>query len=150
MYYRMYRIIRKPFHELTLTELFEIVRARFAIFVGEQHILEPEYDDIDYRSVHIFIQEDGKVIAYARIFQGEAPGQWFIGRMLTVHRGQGLGAAIIAAAKEYIQEHEGKQILLHAQVRASGFYSKQGFKVCSEVFEEAGIPHVMMSLSVDS
>lgn len=143
-----YKIIEKPFSELSLTELFEIVRARFDVFVGEQHILEPEYDDVDYRSVHIFIQEDGKVIAYARIFQGESPGQWHIGRMLTVRRGQGLGAAIIDAAKGYIRNHGGKQILLHAQVQASGFYAKQGFDVCSEIFEEAGIPHVMMSLSL--
>ena len=34
-------LIRKPFDELTLRELFEIVRARFDVFVGEQHILEP-------------------------------------------------------------------------------------------------------------
>ena len=59
------KIIKKPFDELTLTELFEIVRARFDVFVGEQHILEPEYDDVDYKSVHFFIQEDGKVFADA-------------------------------------------------------------------------------------
>ena len=142
------KIIKKPFDELTLTELFEIVRARFDVFVGEQHILEPEYDDVDYKSVHFFIQEDGKVFAYARVFQGDTPGEWHLGRMLTVRRGQGLGAAIIDAAKEYINEYGGKQILLHAQVQASGFYAKQGFEVCSEVFEEAGIPHVMMRLSL--
>lgn len=146
----MCKIIKKPFNELTLTELFEIVRARFDVFVGEQHILEPEYDDVDYRSVHIFIQDDGKVIAYARVFQGDIPGEWHLGRMLTIRRGQGLGAAIIDAAKEYIKEHGGKRILLHAQVQASGFYAKQGFEVCSEVFEEAGIPHVMMSLSLQA
>ena len=144
----MYKIIKKPFNELTLTELFEIVRARFDVFVGEQHILEPEYDDVDYRSAHIFISEDGKIVAYARVFQGESPEQWYIGRMLTVRRGQGLGAAVIDAAKGYIKEHGGKQILLHAQVQACGFYAKQGFEVCSEVFEEAGIPHVRMGLSL--
>ena len=142
------KIIKKPFNELTLTELFEIVRARFDVFVDEQHILEPEYDDVDYRSVHVFIQEGGKVIAYARVFQGESPEQWYIGRMLTVHRGQGLGAAIIDAAKVYIKKHGGKEILLHAQVQASGFYAKQGFEICSEVFDEAGIPHVMMRLAL--
>ena len=55
----MNRIIRKPFSELTLTELFEIVRARFDVFVAEQHILEPEFDDIDLKSIHIFIPEAG-------------------------------------------------------------------------------------------
>ena len=144
----MSHVVIKTFEELTLAELFEIVRARFDVFVGEQHILEPEYDDVDYKSAHIFIQEDRSVIAYARIFQGETPEQWYIGRMLTVRRKQGLGAAIIDAAKAYIKEHGGKQVLLHAQVQASGFYARQGFEICSEVFEEAGIPHVMMALSL--
>lgn len=144
----MMQIILKPFNELTLTELFEIVRVRFTVFVGEQHILEPEYDDIDYRSVHIFITEDGPVVAYARIFQGEAPDSWYLGRMLTIRRKQGLGAAIISAARAYVKENGGKRILLHSQVRAQGFYERQGFEVCSEVFEEAGIPHVMMALTL--
>ena len=136
--------IKKAFSELSQTELFEIVRARFDVFVGEQHILEPEYDDIDYKSIHLFIQEGDKVIAYARLFEGDKPGQWYLGRMLTTRRKQGLGAAIVDAAKEYVQEHGGTRILLHAQVQAQGFYQRQGFSVCSEVFEEAGIPHVLM------
>lgn len=141
-------IIKKPFADLTLEELFEIVRARFDVFVGEQHILEPEYDDIDYRSIHLFIQDEGKVIAYARLFTGETPGQWLLGRMLTVRRGFGLGAAIIDAAVAYVREHGGTRILLHSQVQARGFYERQGFVACSEEFEEAGIPHVMMAKDV--
>ena len=139
-----YTIIKKAFSELSLTELFEIVRARFEVFVGEQHILEPEYDDVDYRSIHLFIQDGKKVIAYARLFQGDTPGQWHLGRMLTTRRKQGLGAAIVDAAKEYVCEQGGSSILLHSQVQAQGFYEHQGFGVCSEVFEEAGIPHVLM------
>ena len=142
----MNRIIRKPFSELTLTELFEIVRARFDVFVAEQHILEPEFDDIDLKSIHIFIPEGGKVIAYARLFQADKPGEWVIGRMLTVRRGQGLGAAIIKAAVETVREHGGTLIRLHAQLQASGFYAKQGFQECSDEFEEAGISHVEMML----
>lgn len=141
-------MIVKPFQELTLTELFEIVRARFDVFVGEQQILEPEYDDTDYKSTHLFFQEEGKVIAYARVFPGEHPGVWQLGRMLTVRRKEGWGAAIINGAKAYVKEQGGRQILLHAQVQASGFYAKQGFQTCSDVFEEAGIPHVMMRLSL--
>lgn len=141
-------VVRKPFDALTLEELFEIVRARFDVFVGEQHILEPEYDDTDYRSIHLFIPEDGKVIAYARLFAGDEPGEWHIGRMLTVRRKQGLGAAVIQAAVEAVRGFGGRRILLHAQVQASGFYARQGFKPCSEVFEEAGIPHLQMAMEL--
>ena len=141
-------LIRKPFDELTLYELFEIVRARFDVFVGEQHILEPEYDDVDYRSIHLFIPEDGRVVAYARLFPGEQEGQWQLGRMLTIRRKEGLGAAIIRAAQETAKERGGTQISLHAQVQAQGFYERQGFKPCSAIFEEAGIPHIEMTLNL--
>lgn len=141
-------IIIKSFDELSPRELFEIVRARFEVFVGEQHILEPEYDDVDYRSVHLYMEEGGKVIAYARLFHGDAPSEWCLGRMLTIRRKQGLGAAIIDAAKQYVKDRGGKRILLHSQLQAKGFYERQGFSVCSEVFEEAGIPHVMMEYRV--
>lgn len=138
----------KAFQELTLTELFEIVRARFDVFVGEQHILEPEYDDIDYKSIHLFIPEGGRVIAYARLFPDETPGIWHLGRMLTVRRKQGLGAAVIRAAVETVRQRGGRQIVLHAQLQASGFYERQGFQACSEIFEEAGIPHIEMALGL--
>lgn len=140
-----YTIIKKAFSELSLTELFEIVRVRFEVFDGEQHILEPEYDDVDYRSIHLFIQDGKKVIAYARLFQGDTPGQWHLGRMLTTRRKQGLGASIVDAAKEYVRAQGGSCIMLHSQVQAQGFYEHQGFEDCSEVFEEAGIPHILMS-----
>ena len=140
-------VYRKKFDELTLTQLFEIVRARFTVFVGEQHILEPEYDDIDYKSIHLFIPDGDAIIAYARLFRGDAPGRWMLGRMLTVQRKQGLGAAILRAAIEYVKEQGGTEILLHAQLHAKGFYAHHGFQVCSDVFEEAGIPHVLMSMA---
>ena len=142
------RVTIKPFDDLTLAELFEIVRARFDVFVGEQHILEPEYDDTDYRSLHLFIPEDGKILAYARLFPGEAPGEWILGRMLTVRRRQGLGSEIIRAAVGCVSAQGGSRLLLHAQLQARGFYERQGFRACSEVFEEAGIPHVLMALDV--
>ena len=134
-------IIIKPFNFLTLNELFEIVRARFDVFVCEQKILEPEYDDIDYRSIHIFIHEENHVIAYARLFQGDKEDVWCIGRMLTTRRKQGLGALIIEAAVETAKNYGATSITLHAQIQAIGFYQKQGFKPSSPIFQEAGIPH---------
>ena len=138
----------KYFQELTLTELFEIVRTRFAVFVGEQHILEPEYDDVDYRSMHLFIQDGQKVIAYARLFEGEHSGEWYLGRMLTTRRNQGLGTTIVSAAVATAKKRGGKVVRLHAQVQAVGFYERQGFEVCSPVFDEAGIPHKEMERKI--
>ena len=41
-----------------------------------------------------------------------------------------------------------RYILIEAQCYAAGFYSREGFRVCSEEFLEDGIPHVRMILEM--
>ena len=38
------------------------------------------------------------------------------------------------------------EIYLEAQCYAEGFYAREGFTMCSEPFDEDGIPHVQMRL----
>ena len=40
------RIMTKHFAELTTTELYEILKARFAVFYMEQHIYYQDFDDV--------------------------------------------------------------------------------------------------------
>jgi predicted GNAT family N-acyltransferase len=47
--------IIKEFGELTAAELYEIMKARFKVFVMEQRCWYLDFDDIDYACVHIFI-----------------------------------------------------------------------------------------------
>ena len=73
----------KYFHQLTTTELYEILKARAEIFVVEQNCIYQDLDDIDYRSLHIFYETEGKVIAYLRAFEKDsATGTVQIGRVL--------------------------------------------------------------------
>ena len=92
---------KKRFDELTTTELYEILRARVAVFVVEQQCTAQEVDGRDYDSLHVFYeQEDGQVAACLRIFEREE-GTIQIGRVLTVKRGQGLGRKLL---KEGVRE----------------------------------------------
>ena len=61
----------KFFHELTTTELYEILKSRAEIFVVEQNCVYQDLDDRDYQSLHVFCTEDGKVTAYLRAFWKE-------------------------------------------------------------------------------
>ena len=54
----------KYFGELTTKELYEILKARAEIFVVEQNCVYQDLDDLDYRSLHVFCQEDGIVTAF--------------------------------------------------------------------------------------
>ena len=67
----------KTFDELTTKELYEILKLRADVFVVEQNCIYPDLDDIDYRSIHIFYEnEDETIAAYLRFFKkgGRAVG----------------------------------------------------------------------------
>lgn len=62
----------KPFSALTPDELYEILRARGTVFLLEQHIHYLDMDDTDRQALHVFMRDGEAVVAYARIFPGDA------------------------------------------------------------------------------
>ena len=90
------KLITKYFHELTTTELYEILKSRAEIFVVEQNCIYQDLDDIDYQSLHIFYEDNGKVIAYLRAFEKDSEtGIVQMGRVLTLTHGTGLGGNLL-------------------------------------------------------
>ena len=139
---------RKPvvkfFEQLTTKELYELLKARAEIFVVEQNCVYQDLDDKDYRSLHVFYEENGKVTAYLRGFIKEA-GVVQVGRVLTLEHGKGLGGILLHEGLKHIKEaFQPKEIFIEAQCYATGFYEREGFQICSEEFLEDGIPHVYM------
>ncbi len=135
----------KYFDALTTRELFEILRARSAVFVVEQNCVYQDMDDRDYESLHIFFEEDEKVTAYLRVFQKDADTVQ-IGRVLTVKRGTGLGGKLLSEGiRQAIDAYHPRRLVLEAQCYAAGFYAREGFRISSEPFMEDGIPHVWMT-----
>lgn len=143
--------LQKTFDELTNRELYEILRAREAVFVVEQHCPYYDIDGLDYPSLHMFYKDDdGAVQACLRIFEKvDEPGTMQIGRVVTVARGVGLGGKILHRTVQWVRDNtEAKGIYLEAQQYAIGYYGKEGFKVTSDPFLEDGIPHVQMRLKL--
>ena len=138
----------KTFAELSTTELYEILKARFNVFYLEQHIVYPDLDDIDYLATHFAIFRKGHVIAYARVFPDTAPGQMIIGRMLTVERGKGFGKYILAQIEHLALSQSISTLLMHAQTQAVPFYQHLGYSTSGNIFTEAGIPHVLIKKSL--
>ena len=134
----------KFFDELTVRELYEIVRARTEIFLLEQNIICQDFDGVDYDSLHCFLEDDGKVIAYLRAYRAEG-GAVKVGRVLSLTHGIGHGTRLMKEAMPVIYEKFGcDKIELDAQKKAEEFYKRLGFKTVSEVFMEEGLPHVKM------
>lgn len=147
--------VSKFFDELTTTELYEILKARAEIFVVEQNCIYQDMDDRDYASLHVYCVDNvnsinkNRVTAYLRIFpKPDEPGVVQMGRVLTLKHGEGLGAILLSEGIKLCKEKLGAtSIYLEAQCYATGYYEREGFRICSEEFLEDGIPHVAMRLT---
>lgn len=142
--------IIKNFYELSLLELYEILRARSEIFIMEQGMRCQEMDGVDIQAKHYFLEENGKLLAYLRAFyEDEKNGIVRIGRVISMTHGIGLGAEIMNRAIADIKENMNcEKICLDAQTQAMGFYEKFGFKAVSDEFLEEGVLHVKMELEI--
>lgn len=143
-------IIIKKFNELSLEELYEIVKARVEVFVCEQEITcENEFDDRDRKAIHIFSMNNGVVAGYIRILPKgigykEAVS---IGRVLVrnEYRRSGVAQKLIKEGVRYAKEnYEGENIVLSSQLYVKKLYETIGFKTISDVYDEANIPHIKM------
>ena len=143
-----YKLHIKHFSELSTTELYEILKARFIVFYSEQKCHYLDMDDIDYESTHISLHRQGHVIAYARLFRGKEPGQCIVGRLLTIERGLGYGKYIMEQVALEAQRQGAASLLLHAQTQVVPFYEALGYKTFGNIFIEADIPHICMTKSL--
>ena len=140
----------KTFDELTTRELYEILRLRAAVFVVEQDCVYQDLDGLDYDAVHIFLTEEGRVCACARVYLRDADSNlWGIGRVVTDERRQGLGSQIFGAALRVVQEKAPTAtVRIESQCQAQGFYEKFGFRAVSEPFMMDQLPHIKMEKRV--
>ena len=120
---------------------------RRAVFVQEQGIpLEMELDAADATAVHALATNRlGQTVGTGRLLQA-APGVGKIGRM-AVHRalrGSSVGRQVLQALMEAARARGDREVVLHAQRSAVGFYDRLGFAARGEPFTEAGIEHLEM------
>ena len=144
-------ITAKRFNELSLEELYGILRVRSEVFVTGQKCLYVDPDGKDLDSVQVFALEGDRIIGCLRIYWKE-PGVLQIGRVAVIEsqRGRGIGKQMMWQAIDYITENLlEEKIYLEAQTYAIGFYEKLGFKVISDEFLDEGIPHKGMELILD-
>ena len=139
---------QKSFQELTVYELYELLRVRSEVFVVEQNCVYQDLDDDDQKSIHLWLTVANKVVALARVCPaGTHMKEVSIGRVITTERGKGYGKQIMLYAIEAAKEHfNAKKIDIEAQEYAKGFYESVGFRQSSETFMLDGIPHIRMTL----
>ena len=137
---------QKEFKELELKEFYEIVQLRLETFVVEQIRIYNDLDNVDYGSIHLFHQnEEGRVDAYARIFETGATIHFGRVAVAKGSRGQGLGKVMVEQILDLCEQRfPGRTIEIEAQEQVVGLYEKLGFQTVSEPFILASTPHVKM------
>lgn len=139
----------KHFKELTIEELYQLLRLRSEVFVVEQDCVYQDMDGKDLKALHLIGEYDGKIVAYARLFDA---GDYFdnasIGRVVidAGYRDKKWGHILIQAAIEAIAADFGQDtITISAQLYLKKFYETNGFIATGDGYDEDGIPHIRMN-----
>jgi predicted GNAT family N-acyltransferase len=128
------------------------LRVRKAVFCGEQGVpLELERDGLDDRALHLLVVDRETQAAVGTLRLLTAGAQAKIGRVAVMRewRGRGIASRLLALALERAGSLGCSEARLASQLNATRVYERAGFSVRSAPFEEAGIPHVWMSRSLE-
>jgi len=142
-------VVEKSWGELTTTELYSFLKLRTDVFFLEQKIDEEELDDRDSEpeTSHLWIADEQGIVAYLRVIVDAEPSHLdarrLFGRVVVRadRRGEGLAQLLIGRV---IERHGHEAMLLHSQEYIAPLYARYGFEAFGEIYDEAGLPHVMM------
>ena len=139
----------KRFDELSLDELYKILKLRVDVFVVEQQCPYGEIDGNDQEAIHVWYEDEERIIAYLRVMDKGVESEYTsIGRVIAMERRKGYGTGILKEGIEVARTYfKADSIYLEAQVYAKGLYEKCGFQAISDELVLDGIPHVRMILN---
>ena len=138
----------KRFEALSIKELYDLLQLRSEVFVVEQNCVYQDIDGKDQKALHLIGEDNGKIVAYARLFK---PKDYFeqasVGRVVVkeTSRANKLGHILMREAIKAIEAHfAATKITISAQLYLKKFYESHGFIQTSEMYLEDDIPHIEM------
>jgi predicted GNAT family N-acyltransferase len=123
----------------------EVIRR--AVFIEEQRIAEAdEWDGEDAASIHVLARLNRDPVGTGRMNPAGKIGRIAV---LAGVRGRGIGSRILRRLLHEARRRGIREPYLYSQVQAVPFYERLGFERRGDEFDEAGIPHVRMSLVLE-
>ncbi|MEA3644006.1 MAG: GNAT family N-acetyltransferase [Lamprobacter sp.] len=139
------------FGALSVAQLYALLQFRQSVFVVEQNCPYLDADGLDQAATHIWLEENGKLVAYQRCLPPGTPyGESSIGRIIVdpAQRGRNLGRALVQRGIDFnLQQWPGEAIRIGAQAHLQPFYASLGFVPCGPIYDEDGIDHIHMLLT---
>lgn len=124
---------------------------RQQVFTQEQGFpAEIDVDEYDDAALHVVLYLNQQPAAVLRcVFLDD--GLIKVGRVAVqkAHRGKGLGRALMKFVQQYGNAHQYQKIGLSAQHTAIAFYQSLGYQTEGEMYDEDGMDHIFMSLSLN-
>ena len=145
----MFQSTIKPYNELSKDQFFDILKLRIEIFVVEHSCYNQELDDDDKEAFHVFIYNDGIIVAVGRIIPDLINKEVKIGRIAVKmeYRKKGIASSLMNDIMNFIAKNFSEfSILLSAQTYLVKFYQSYGFKEVGDNYLEDGIEHINMAL----
>jgi predicted GNAT family N-acyltransferase len=131
-------------------EVWAALDLRREVFVDEQGVaLEEDRDGRDDAALHLVAFLDGVLVGTCRLLlDGDRVK---LGRMVVKRtaRGRGVAGLLLTEADARTRDLGATTIVLGAQLTAQAVYAKAGYAAYGDVFDDAGIPHVMMRKDLD-
>lgn len=140
-------IEKKEFNQLSLEELYLILKIRQEIFIVEQKCFYLDCDDLDQESIHFLGYLDGVLVCYLRVINNEENNLWILGRILVSkkYRSLGLGVDLMNKTLKYLENKNSNYSLeMSAQTYLIDFYKKFDFKTLGNEYLDAGVSHIKM------
>ncbi|MEK5522409.1 GNAT family N-acetyltransferase [Heyndrickxia sp. FSL W8-0423] len=129
----------------TEEQLNDAFTIRKKVFVEEQHVdVEEEIDQYEENSEHFVLYDENNAAGAGRFRILDGKGKVERICILPSYRGKGAGKIVMDAIEQYATQQDVHVLKLNAQTHAIPFYEKLGYKVISEEFMDAGIPHKTM------
>lgn len=140
----------KTFEDLSVNELYAILKLRSEVFVVEQECVFLDMDDKDQKSLHLMGWIGNELVAYCRILPpGLSYREPSIGRVVSSPRFRKTGAGREMMTRAiFLTKNlfDNQPIRIGAQLYLSNFYSSLGFEPQGDIYLEDGIKHIEMIL----
>ena len=141
------RFQHASFEQLDLRTLYSVLAARAQVFVVEQRCQYLDPDGKDLIAQHLLGFEGDELVAYLRMLPaGVSYPELAIGRVLTLPqlRGRGVGRLLMMEALRRAFVNGPVPVSLSAQAQLREWYGSMGFVATSDLYDDAGLPHVSM------